>query len=88
MAFFVLAMLAYPETQARAYAELDAVVDRSRLPPSLTLHIYPTFALLLKNFYAGDQSSRLPRHIEPPRTTGTKGCSFPKGRFVCQTCGI
>lgn len=32
MAFFVLAMLAYPETQARAYAELDAVVGRTRLP--------------------------------------------------------
>jgi cytochrome P450 len=32
MAFWVLAMLAYPETQARAQAELDAVVGRSRLP--------------------------------------------------------
>ena len=32
MAFFVLAMLAYPETQACAYAELNAVVGRTRLP--------------------------------------------------------
>jgi cytochrome P450 len=32
MAFWVLAMLAYPETQARAQAELDAVVGRTRLP--------------------------------------------------------
>jgi len=32
MAWFTLAMLAYPETQARAQAELDAVVGRTRLP--------------------------------------------------------
>jgi len=38
MAFWVLAMLAYPETQARAQAELDAVVGRARLP---TLADYP-----------------------------------------------
>jgi cytochrome P450 len=32
MAWWGLAMLAYPETQARAQAELDAVVGRNRLP--------------------------------------------------------
>ncbi|KAH9065324.1 cytochrome P450 [Lactarius vividus] len=32
MAWWTLAMLAYPETQARAQAELDAVVGRTRLP--------------------------------------------------------
>ena len=32
MAWWPLAMLAYPETQARAHAELDAVVGRARLP--------------------------------------------------------
>ncbi|KAF8487323.1 cytochrome P450 [Russula ochroleuca] len=32
MAWWMLAMLAYPETQVRAYAELDAVVGRARLP--------------------------------------------------------
>ncbi|KAH9042035.1 cytochrome P450 [Lactarius pseudohatsudake] len=32
MAWWMLAMLAYPETQARAQAELDAVVGRERLP--------------------------------------------------------
>jgi len=32
MGWWTLAMLAYPETQARAQAELDAVVGRSRLP--------------------------------------------------------
>src|SRR3984957_17212101 len=32
MAWWMLAMGAYPETQARAQAELDAVVGRARLP--------------------------------------------------------
>jgi cytochrome P450 len=32
MGFWLLAMVAYPETQARAQAELDAVVGRARLP--------------------------------------------------------
>lgn len=32
MAWWMLAMLAYPETQARAHAELDTVVGRARLP--------------------------------------------------------
>lgn len=32
MAWWPLAILAYPETQARAHAELDAVVGRTRLP--------------------------------------------------------
>jgi cytochrome P450 len=39
MAWWTLAMLAYPETQARAQAELDAVVGRSRLP---TFADYPS----------------------------------------------
>ena len=29
---FILAMLHFPEVQAKAHAELDAVVGRSRLP--------------------------------------------------------
>jgi cytochrome P450 len=32
MSWWMLAMLAYPETQARAHAELDAVIGRARLP--------------------------------------------------------
>ena len=32
MAWWLLAMLAYPETQVRAQSELDAVVGRARLP--------------------------------------------------------
>ena len=32
MAWWTLAMIAYPETQSRAHAEIDAVVGRERLP--------------------------------------------------------
>jgi len=32
MAWWALAMIAYPETQSRAHAEIDAVVGRERLP--------------------------------------------------------
>jgi hypothetical protein len=32
MSWWILAMLAYPETQARAHAELDTVIGRARLP--------------------------------------------------------
>jgi cytochrome P450 len=37
MGWWLLAMIAYPETQARAQAELDAVVGRAR-PPTFTDH--------------------------------------------------
>jgi hypothetical protein len=40
---WMLAMLGYPGTQARAQAELDSVVGTARLRPSLTIHTYPTF---------------------------------------------
>ncbi len=58
MGFWLLAMLAYPETQARAHAELDAVVGRTRLPTFADYHTYPTFVPWSKNSYAGDQLLR------------------------------
>ncbi|KAI0270347.1 cytochrome P450 [Russula aff. rugulosa BPL654] len=69
MAWWMLAMLAYPETQARAYAELDAVVGRSRLPTFADLPYLPYIRATV-------------RHTKPPRMTGTKGNLFRKGT-VC-----
>ncbi|KAH9987349.1 cytochrome P450 [Russula vinacea] len=43
VAWWMLAMLAYPETQARAQAELDAVVGRARLPTFATIQTFPIF---------------------------------------------
>jgi cytochrome P450 len=41
-------MLAYPETQARAHAELDAVVGRSRLPTFADLPHLPYILAMVK----------------------------------------
>jgi len=56
MAWRPFAMIVYPETQARAHEELDAVVGRTRLP---------TFADYSYLPYVGDQSVHLPAsHID------------------------
>jgi len=46
--WWMLAMLAYPETQARAHAELDAVVGRSRLPTFADLPHLPYVRAMVK----------------------------------------
>jgi cytochrome P450 len=48
MAWWTLAMLAYPETQARAHAELDAVVGRARLPTFADLTHLPYIRAMVK----------------------------------------
>jgi len=48
MAWWMLAMVAYPETQARAHAELDAVVGRSRLPTFADLPHLPYVRAMVK----------------------------------------
>ena len=48
MAWWLLAMLAYPDTQARAQAELDAVVGRARLPTFADYHSLPYIRAMVK----------------------------------------
>jgi len=48
MAWWTLAMLAYPETQARAQAELDAVVGRSRPPTFADCSSLPYISAIVK----------------------------------------
>ena len=48
MTWWTLPMLAYPETQARALAELDAVVGRSRLPSFADLPQLPYIRAMVK----------------------------------------
>ena len=48
LAWWMLAMLAYPEAQARAHAELDAVVGRSRLPTFADLPHLPYIRAIVK----------------------------------------
>ena len=48
MAWWMLAMLAYPETQARVQAELDAVVGRERLPTFADYPLLPYTRAMVK----------------------------------------
>ena len=79
MAFFVLAMLAYPETQARAYAELDAVVGRTRLPTFADLPHLPYIRAMVKELLRWRPVVPL---ATPHRTTEDdwyEGMFIPKG---------
>ena len=48
MAWWMLAMLAFPETQTRAQAELDAVVGRARLPAFADYSHLPYICAMVK----------------------------------------
>jgi cytochrome P450 len=48
MSWWTLAMLAYPETQARAHAELDAVIGRTRLPTFADYQHLPYIRAMVK----------------------------------------
>ena len=79
MAFFVLAMLAYPETQARAQAELDAVVGRTRLPTFADLPHLPYIRAMVKELLRWRPVVPL---ATPHRTTEDdwyEGMFIPKG---------
>ncbi|KAH9987345.1 cytochrome P450 [Russula vinacea] len=85
MAWWTLAMLAYPETQARAHAELDAVVAAPVCRPSLTSHTYPTFVPWSRKPYAGDHPPRWAHHIDPLRMAEIYGKNpedFDPGRHL------
>jgi len=48
MAWWMLAMVAYPDVQKRAQAELDAVVGRTRIPTFSDLHHLPYIRAMVK----------------------------------------
>ena len=48
MAWWMLAMVAYPETQKRAQEELDSVVGRTRIPTFLDLQDLPYIRAMVK----------------------------------------
>jgi cytochrome P450 len=56
MAFWALAMLAYPETQARAHAQLDAVVGRPRLPTFAGYQHLPYIRAMIKELFTLETS--------------------------------
>jgi len=79
MDWWTLAMLAYPETQARAQAELDAVVGRARLPTFADLPLLPYTHAMVKEVLRWKPPSPLGL---PHRTTEDdwyEGMFIPKG---------
>jgi len=79
MAFWVLAMLVYPETQARAQAELDAVIGRTRLPTFADYPHLPYIRAMVKELLRWRPIVPL---ITPHRSTEDdwyEGMFIPKG---------
>jgi len=79
MGWWTLAMLAYPETQARAQTELDAVVGRTRLPTFVDYPHLPYIRAMVKELLRWRPASPI---IEPHRTTEDdwyEGMFIPKG---------
>jgi len=79
MGFWTLAMLAYPETQARAQAELDAVVGRTRLPTFADYPHLPYIRAMVKELLRWRPIAPI---ITPHRLTEDdwyEGMFIPKG---------
>ena len=86
MTWWTLAMLPYPETQARAHAELDTVVGRSRLPTFADLpHLSYTRAMVKEALCWRPIAPSGPPH----RTTEDdwyEGTFIPKGTVCILEC--
>ena len=79
MGWWTLAMLAYPETQARAHAELDAVVGRTRLPTFADHQHLPYIRAMVKELLRWRPIAPL---ITPHQSTEDdwyEGMFLPKG---------
>jgi cytochrome P450 len=79
MSWWVLAMLAYPETQARAHAELDGVVGRTRLPTFADYPHLPYIRAMVKELLRWRPITPI---TAPHRTTEDdwyEGMFIPKG---------
>ncbi|KAI0269698.1 cytochrome P450 [Russula aff. rugulosa BPL654] len=79
MSWWTLAILAYPETQARAHAELDAVIGRTRLPTFADYPHLPYIRAMVKELLRWRPIAPI---IAPHRCTEDdwyEGMFIPKG---------
>jgi cytochrome P450 len=79
MNWWMLAMLAYPETQVRAHAELDAVIGRTRLPTFADYPHLPYIRAMVKELLRWKPVAPI---ITPHRATEDdwyEGMFIPKG---------
>jgi cytochrome P450 len=79
MAWWTLAMLAYPETQARAHAELDAVVGRARLPTFADLTHLPYIRAMVKEALRWRPAAPLGAPHRSTEDGWYEGMFIPKG---------
>ncbi|KAH8983919.1 hypothetical protein EDB92DRAFT_1549672 [Lactarius akahatsu] len=87
MYWWALAMVANPEVQRRAQAELDTVVGRSRIPTFQTLRTIRTYRRWSKIL---SNCVHFFRYLSPTprqRTTGPTGCSSLREPYALQTSG-
>ena len=79
---WVLAVMAYPEVQRRAQAELDSVVRRSRVPAFQMSRAFRIYRQWSRRFSYGDLHSRFRSHVARQRTTGTTECLSRMKRYA------
>ena len=79
MAWWTLAMLAYPETQARAHAELDAVVGRARPPTFADLKHLPYIRAMVKEVLRWRPAGPLGAPHRSTEDDWYEGMFIPKG---------
>jgi cytochrome P450 len=82
LAWWTLAMIAYPETQARAQAELDAVVGRSRLPTFADYPFLPYIRAMVKEVLRWRTAAPLGLPHRSTEDDWYEGMFIPKGT-VC-----
>ena len=79
MGWWTLAMVAYPETQARAHAELDAVVGRGRLPTFADYANLPYICAMVKEALRWRPTGPLGAPHRSTEDDWYEGMFIPKG---------
>jgi cytochrome P450 len=79
MAWWLLAMLAYPETQSRAHAELDAVVGRARPPTFADRPHLPYIRAIVREVLRWRPAAPLGAPHRPTEDDWHEGKCIPKG---------
>jgi cytochrome P450 len=79
MGWWLLAMLAYPDTQTRAQAELDAVVGRARLPTFADYPRLPYIRAMVKEVLRWRPVSPLAVYHRSTEDDWYEGMFIPKG---------
>jgi cytochrome P450 len=79
MQWWMLAMITYPETQARAQAELDKVVGRSRLPTFSDYPHLPYIRAMVKETLRWGQLDPLGVPHRSTEDDWYRGMFIPKG---------